>query len=99
MIKQALFAFLAKHDPDVKKTKFTNTLLDKVLPHLKEISPTWESMTTELLNTSHNAVNQYYHCLRGAFKGIASLRNSVQEFIESEKAAAEMDAQMAAESE
>ena len=99
MIKQALFAYLAKHDPDVKKTKFTNTLLDKVLPHLKEVSPSWESMTVELLNTSHNAINQYYHCLRGAFKGLPSLRNSVVEYIASEKAAAEMDAQIAAESE
>ena len=64
VVKQALIMYLAKADSNVDNTIFTNALMDNLLPYLKDISPAWESIVPEDLNTSWNAINSMYHSLR-----------------------------------
>jgi hypothetical protein len=82
IIKQALHAFLADHDPKVEKTTFSNALMDFLLPYLKEISPAWESMKSEDLNTQWNAISSMYHSLRGQFRSLTTIRQGVKDYLE-----------------
>ena len=84
-VKQALIQYLAATDPELIKTQFSNSLMDKLLPYLKESNSAWATMEAEDLNTSWNAINTMYHSIRGIFRSPDTIRKSVKEFIDEAK--------------
>ena len=74
VVKQALIVYLAAHDPKVENTQFSNSLMDILLPFLKDLSQAWESIEPADLNTSYAAINTMYHSLRGLFRSLNAMK-------------------------
>ena len=85
VVKQALIQYLAATDPELTKTQFSNGLMDKLLPYLKDMNSSWSTMEADDLNTSWNAINTMYHSIRGIFRSPDTIRKGVKEFIDEAK--------------
>jgi hypothetical protein len=85
VVKQALIQYLAATDPELTKTQFSNGLMDKLLPYLKDMNSSWSTMEADDLNTSWNAINTMYHSLRGIFRNPETIRKGVKEYIDEAK--------------
>ena len=59
-----------------------NFLLESLLPHLRELSPAWDSMEAGDFVTSYPSINQVYCCVRGQFANKDTLKKHVQTHIE-----------------
>ena len=79
IVKQALYGFLAKNDPEIKKVKFDNIPLERLLPHLQEFSQSWETVDKNDFNCSFGAINSLYHTIRNQFKNLDTLKKRIQE--------------------
>ena len=56
--------------------------MDEVLPYLKEVNPGWEGIEQEDLSTTFEAINSYYHSLRGQFRAMTKLQRDVREYVD-----------------
>ena len=77
-----MYAYLAKVDPEVKKTKFEQFHLEILLPEMCLISEGWRSVEAADFVTSNAAIASMYYCVRSSFKFMDMLRKKVQEYIE-----------------
>ena len=67
MIKQALWAYLAKADPEVKSTRMKNFKLENLLLPLQQISSVWDGMTDDDFLTSYKLISSLYYCVNYQF--------------------------------
>ena len=72
-VKEALYTYLAREDPEVSKTTFDNLPIAVLLPELKALSDVWKSMTAAEMVTSHKAIAQLYHTIRNQFGNMDNL--------------------------
>ena len=81
-VKQALYTYLARHDPQIRRTKFETLDLVELLPALHEVAPQWTGVTKDDLNTALAAISSMYHCVRNQFKHLEILRGKLNEFMD-----------------
>jgi hypothetical protein len=80
-IRQALYAFLAKEDPEVNKFRHHMIVGEYLLPYLRVHLASWDTMTAEDLDKSNPLGRDFYHCVRNQFLNIDSLRVKVGDYI------------------
>ena len=67
LVKEALYAYLAKEDPDLLRTKINDFSYVDLIPYLQDLSPLWEGFTEEDFITTYPAILSFYQCVRGQF--------------------------------
>ena len=84
-VKQALYGYMAKYDPELQTKTWEKLALEELLPFLQELSPLWTGMKDDDFVTSYPLINSLYHCIRNQFKSVETLRKRVQEFIDDQE--------------
>ena len=81
MIRLSMYAYIARHDPQLKTLKFYDFHIENLLPYLQYYSPSWNSMTQMDFNVRHIFIRDVFHFVKNLFDSLDTLHNQVANFL------------------